>query len=241
MSDLLSRISAGAVERPHSLIVFGPPGVGKSTFAASAPEPLFLDVDDRTAHLDVKRLKVLSWEDILEAFRLVARGELPCKTLVLDTLDHAELLLHKHICEQQGVPTIEDVGKGYGKGLVVALGEWRRLATGMEAIRTRGVNLVLLAHAHVKLFKNPTGEDYERIELKLDKRAHNFLRERVDAVGYAGHDTVIVKDKADKAKAKATGKTTLSFKPSAAVETKRFAKYPETCALSWEALVAGPT
>jgi hypothetical protein len=241
MSELLSRMTKGVVERPVSLIVHGGPGVGKSTFAAGAPDPVFVDCDNRTDHLDVRRIKPVGWEEILEVFRLVAKGELKCGTLVVDTLDHAEMLLHKHLCEAQGVATIEDVGGGYGKGLVAALGEWRRLAVGMDAIRQRGVHLVLLAHSHVKMFANPAGENYERFEIKLDKRAHNFLRERVDGVGYAAFDTQIVKGRDDKkAKAKSSGRATLSFAPSAACETKRFSRFPESCALTWEAFIAGP-
>jgi hypothetical protein len=240
MSELLSRITTGAVERPVSLIVHGGPGVGKSTFAAGAPDPLFIDCDNRTAHLDVKRIAPTGWEDILEIFRLVARGELPCKTIVIDTLDHAEMLLWAHLVAVAGVTTIEEVGGGYGKGYIAALGEWRRLAAGMDAVRARGVNVVMLAHSADKGHKNAVGEDYARIEVALDKRATGFLSQRVDAIGYAAFDTVVVKNKEGRAKAKTSGNTTLSFKPSAAVATKRFARFPEACALTWEALMAGP-
>lgn len=235
MSDMLSRVQTGVIERPISLMVHGGPGVGKSTFAAGAPDPFFIDTDNRTAHLDVRRINPTSWEDILEVFRLAAKGELKCSTLVVDTLDHAEMLMHRDLCKTHSVPTIEEVGGGYGKGYVVALGEWRRFGVAMDAIRARGIGLILLAHSQVKLFQNPSGENYERFELKLDKRAHNFLRERVDGVGYAAFDTQIVKTKDGKAKAKSSGRATLNFAPSAACETKRFSKFPETCALDWAA------
>ncbi len=235
MSDLLSRISAGAIERPISVIVHGPAGCGKSTFAAGAPDPVFIDCDNRTAHLDVRRIVPEVWDEILEVFRLVAKGELKCGTIVIDTLDHAELILHRDLCKLHSVTTIEEVGGGYGKGYVTALGEWRKLGVAMDAVRARGVNVVLLAHSADKTFKNATGDDYARVEIKLDRRAHGFLRERVDGVGYAAFDTIIVKNKEGKTKAKSTGKVSLSFAPSAAIETKRFAKFPESCALSWEA------
>jgi hypothetical protein len=235
MSDLLSRMVAGPVERPVSVIVYGPPGCGKSTFAAGAPDPVFIDCDNRTAHLDVRRIKPDSWDEVLEVFRLAATGQLKCQTLVIDTLDHAELLLHKHLCEVHKAETIEEIGGGYGKGYIAALGEWRVFGVAMDAIRARGIGLVLLAHSAVKNHKNPAGDDYERIELKLDKRAHGFLRERVDGVGFADFDTIIVKSKEGKTKAKSTGKVTLKFTPSAAFESKRFAKFPETCALDWAA------
>lgn len=240
MSDLLSRISTGTIERPPSLIIHGGAGVGKSTFASKFPDPLFIDTDNRTAHLDVKRIRPDSWEDILDIFKHVAKGEIACKTIVVDTLDHAELLLHSQLCSDHSVSTIEEVSGGYGKGYIAALGEWRRFGAAMDAVRSRGVGLVLLAHSADKTHKNATGEDYGRIEIKLDKRAAGFLRERVDAVGYASFDTVLVTSKESKrTRAKSTGKATLSFAPSAAVETKRFAKYPEKCEFTYEAFNQG--
>jgi hypothetical protein len=241
MSDLLSRISTGVVERPHSIVVFGPPGVGKSTFAASAPDPLFVDTDDRTAHLAVKRIKPASFDEILEIMRLVVKGDVTAKTLVVDTLDHAEMLLHKSLCDQHGVPSIEDVGGGYGKGYIAAVGLWRRFALGLEALRNKGVNTILLAHSHVRTFQNPLGENFDRWELKLDKRAHAFLREKVDAVGFADFESVTTKSKdgGKLAKAKGTGRTLLKFAPSPAYESKRFAAYPETCELDWSAVTGG--
>lgn len=234
MTDLLSRVTSGIVDRPVSLMVHGGPGVGKTTFAAGAPDPFFIDCDNRTAHLNIRRVKPESWEEVLEVFRLVAKGDLKCGTLVVDTIDHAEILLHRDLCKAHNVTSIEEVGGGYGKGYVAALGEWRRFGVAMDAIRARGVGLVLLAHNQVRAFQNVGGEDYQRLELKLDKRAHNFLRERVDGVGYASFDTQIVKNKDGKAKAKTSGRATLSFAPSAAVETKRFGAFPVTCDLSWE-------
>jgi hypothetical protein len=170
---------------------------------------------------------------VLDVFRLAAKGELKCKTLVLDTIDQAELLMHRDLAASNGVATIEEVGGGYGKGYVVALNEWRRLGVAIDAVRSKGIGVILLAHSQVKTFKNPTGEDYDRWELKLDKRAHNFLRERVDGVGFADFETVTLKTKDGRTKAKGTGKALLRFTPSPAYETKRFAHFPDQCALDW--------
>lgn len=228
-------ITTGIVERPHSLLIHGAPATGKSTFASGAPDPIFIDVDSRTSHLNVRRVVPTSWDEILEVFRLVAKGELKAGTIVVDTIDHAEMLLFKALCEEHSVPTIEDVGGGYQKGYVAALSYWRRFAVAMDSVRAKGVSVILLAHSADKGHKNATGEDYSRIEVAIDRRAIGFLSQRVDGVGYASFDTVLVKTKDGRFKARSTGKVTLSFAPSAAVQTKRFARYPEKCELTWAA------
>ncbi len=235
MSDLLSRVQTGIVDRPISVLVHGGPGCGKSTFAAGSPDPVFIDADNRSAHLNVRRYIPSSWDDVLDGFRLAAKGELKCGTLVVDTLDQVELLLWKDLAAKHNVETIEDVGGGWQKGYVAALAEWRRLCAAIDAVRARGINTVLVAHSQVKTFQNPAGENYDRWEVQLDKRAHKLLTARVDGVGFAAFDTVIVKSKEGKAKAKSSGIARLSFAPSAACETKRFARFPESCELSWSA------
>lgn len=55
-------ISKGIVLRPQKVVVYGPEGIGKSTFASHFPDPLFLDIEDSTSQLDVKRIPdINSW------------------------------------------------------------------------------------------------------------------------------------------------------------------------------------
>ena len=52
----LDAITRGKIEKPLRLLVIGVDGVGKSTFAAAAPSPIFLDAEDGSNNLDVARL-----------------------------------------------------------------------------------------------------------------------------------------------------------------------------------------
>lgn len=221
----------------------GPPGVGKSTFAAGSEEHVFVDVEQRTKHIDVNaRFEPKSWDEVLQFIGEVYTGK-QFKTVVIDTLDHLELMLWKQLCDRERCETIEEVAGGYGKGYRAALEQWRRFMNGLEALRSVGISTVMLAHSHVKEYKNPAGENYDQYQMKLHALAREFLREKADAVGFAGFEDIAKKSKKHDPKAKAitTGERFLSFKHDPAFETKKGIELPDEIPLSWAALAAALT
>ncbi len=241
---ILGKITKGKVDRPLRLMVFGPPGVGKSTFASGAPKPIFLDVEHRTEHLEVDRLTINSWQECLEAMKelllLRRKGESPYETIVLDTADALEHLIHLHLCSEQRVASIEDYGGGYGKGYTATLERWGEFVRGMEALRDAGYTVVVLAHSHVRTFKNPEGEDYDRFELKMNAKSASYLRERVDAMGFATfEDLANIDKKTKKAKGVTTGERIIRFSHSAAFESKQGISVPDTIKMDWKELKNG--
>ena len=55
------KIITGKQERYQKIVVYGPEGIGKSTFAAHFPKPLFIDTEASTAHMNVRRLGRYLW------------------------------------------------------------------------------------------------------------------------------------------------------------------------------------
>jgi hypothetical protein len=49
-------ITSGINDKPLKVVVYGPEGIGKSTFAAQFPEPLFIDTEGSTDFMNVRRL-----------------------------------------------------------------------------------------------------------------------------------------------------------------------------------------
>ncbi|MEI6225750.1 MAG: AAA family ATPase, partial [Deltaproteobacteria bacterium] len=84
----LASITKGKRPVPFRLLIHGIDGIGKSSFAASAPNPVFLGPEDGTNHLDVARFPVpTSWEDVIDALRTLATDKGGFETLVVDSLD----------------------------------------------------------------------------------------------------------------------------------------------------------
>lgn len=199
----LQNITKGKVETPFCLCLYGPEGIGKSTFAAGAPNPVFLSERDGTAHLEVERFPLPeTFEDVLEAVSTLLTEQHKFQTFVIDTADWLEAIVHDFVCRRDGETSIESYG--YGKGYVAALEEWRALLSRLDQLRERKhMHIVVLAHAQVKTFHNPEGEDYERFELKLARQAAALLKEWPNAVLFSNYATYTRKD--DKGRTRAVG------------------------------------
>lgn len=235
----LSALVKGKQARPLRITMFGVEGVGKSTFGASAPAPIFLGAEDGTAHLDVERFPMpATWAEAIEAVRVLETEPHAYKTLVVDTLDWLEPMLWRHVCERDGEPSIESYG--YGKGYVAALDEWRLFLAALERMRDRrGMHVLFLAHSWIKPFKNPEGEDYDRFELKLHAKAAGLIKEWSDVVLFANWETIAVADKRTKrVKGVSTGARLLYTTRTAAYDAKNRHDLPESLPLSWEDFAA---
>ena len=106
----------GKIDRPLKVVIYGTEGIGKSTLASKFPDPLFIDTEGGTAHLDVRRTqKPQDWDELITLVREIADTPEVCKTLVIDTADWAESMCIEYICRKYSQPGIEAFG--YGKGL----------------------------------------------------------------------------------------------------------------------------
>lgn len=174
------------------VVVYGPEGIGKSTFAARFPRPLFIDTEGSTRHMDVSRTeKPVSWVQLLEQVKCVRDDPALCSTLAIDTADWAEQLCIESICAAKKLSGIEDMG--YGKGYVYLAEEFGRLLNLLEEVVARGVHVVLTAHAMMRKFEQPDELGaYDRWELKLQKKTAPLVKEWSDILLFANYKTLSV-------------------------------------------------
>ena len=205
--SLLSKITKGKIKKPFVLVVYGADGCGKSTFAAGSPNPIFLGTEQGTNHLDVARFPTpRHWDDVLQAVTELATLEHDYKTLVIDSLDWLEPMVHKEVCKRYGKKSIEQAAGGYGKGYIEAVDEFLTLKDKLNELReSRGMNVILIAHAQISNFNDPENQqEYQRFELKLHKKAGAVFREYADAVLFTSFQVYSSKD-ADSGKVRSVG------------------------------------
>lgn len=198
-------ITRGIIKKAQKIVLYGPEGVGKSTFLSKLPEPVFIDTEGSTSGMDVARLpKPTSWTMLLEEVAYIKSNPALCKTLVIDTIDWAEQMGIEAVCARYGKKGIEDFG--YGNGYVYAKEEIGRLLNALQELVDMGIHVALSAHAQIRKFEQPDEMgSYDRWELKLGKKTASqtapLVKEWADMVLFANYETVIITTDAGKNKA----------------------------------------
>ena len=185
-------ITAGRVMRPQKLVLYGVEGIGKTSLAAQTPEPLFIDTEGGTAHLDVRRLqKPTSWEELIALIKEVAATPDVCRTLVIDTADWAEQMAIDHICQKYKQPGLESFG--YGKGYTFLAEEFSRMLAACDEVILSGKNVVITAHARQRRVELPDeAGGFDVWGLKLSKQCAPLLKEWPDALLFINYKTYVV-------------------------------------------------
>lgn len=189
-------IIKGRIATAIKTVIYGPEGIGKSTFAAQFPDPLFIDTEGSTVHMDVKRLpRPGLWVELLNEVEYVRQNPGCCKTLVLDTADWAETLCSEYMCARDQKTGIEDYG--YGKGYKYVFEEFGRLLNALEQVRETGTNIVICCHAAIRKFEQPDELGaYDRWGLKLTDAPKasiaGMVKEWADMVIFANYKTIVV-------------------------------------------------
>lgn len=185
MGKFLQSVTKTTGKLPHSIIIYGPDGVGKTTFASEFEKPIFIGTENGAGRLSLDVFPTpKSFQEVLAQIKELHDETHAYKTLVVDSLDWLEAMIWTDICETDGVKNIEQAFGGFAKGYTEALKYWQKFRPYLEKLRLeKGMNIVLIAHSYVKPFNDPfTNSTYDRYQIKLHDKAAAYLREAVDCV-----------------------------------------------------------
>lgn len=246
MAISLASIKKGGSIKPPIMVIHGPPGVGKTTFAATANSPVIIPTEDGLGLLKTDAFPVCEdWQAMRGAMDALFTEKHGYTTVIVDSASALEPLIWAQVASDAGKTNIEDLG--FGKGYILALDYWQEFLSGLIAMRDQqGVLPIVIAHSNVKRFDSPEVEPYDRYQIKLHERAFSLLYERADIIGFANWQTMTIRDKdptAMKAKGGAdkvlnvrgigTGERQLHLVGKPAYIAKNRYSLPETIPLSW--------
>lgn len=230
-----------SVLAPPRVVIYGVPGIGKTTLAASAPAPIFMPIEDGLGQLDVPTFpQPKSLTEVYECIGALLNEKHDYQTIVLDSLDKLEPLIWEHVCATvpagAGKPAARIEDYGYGKGYVHALSEWRTLLNGLDALRDSGMIVCSIAHSAVVKFEPPDSDTYDRYQMRLHKSADAAICDWADVLLFANYDVKLVARGDDKKRAIGEGKRTLHTTERAAWRAKNRYRMPDTLPMEWAAI-----
>ena len=193
------KISSGKIARALRVVIYGPEGIGKSTLASTAPQPLFLDTERGSGHLDVTRVSINCFADLQDALETVVEQvrakTFEYKSLVLDTADNLWRLCADKVCEAGKKKSIEDFG--YGKGYAMAFDTFRDVLHALDFINRHGVWIVVVSHAMVEKIAPPDAAEYSKYCIKVSaptkqaQAAREYLKEWCDCLLFAHYEVTV--------------------------------------------------
>jgi len=239
MAFALDSIRRTSDTKPPRTLIYSTHGMGKTTFAANAPKPIFIQTEDGEGSLEIDTFGIAqSYDDVISALNALGEGDHDYKTVVIDSLDHLEPLVWQKTCEAHGWDSIES--PGYGKGYVEADVYWRQIIWLLDALRNhKNMAVILTAHAQILKFESPEHEAFDRYDIKLHKRANGMVQELVDVILFANHKMHVLKEDQGFNKSRARGITTgervmYTVEKPAFVAKNRYS-LPEELPLNWQA------
>ena len=185
--SLLARIHRGKQPLPPRLVLYGTEGIGKSTFAAQAPAPIFIQTEDGLSEIACDKFPLAQTiDEVVASLTALLAEQHDYQSVVIDSLDWLERLIFDELCRQFNVPSIEKVDGGYAKGYTHALTHWRQVLGLLNRLRIeRGMVVLCIAHAKVEKFDDPEATAYDRYSPRLHKHACGLVCEWADAVLFA--------------------------------------------------------
>lgn len=171
--------------KPPRILIYGSQGCGKSTFGSLAPNPVFIQTEDGLDAIDVPAYPLCAtFTDVLNNLGELAEEDHGYQTVVIDSVDWLERLIHAQICQERNVKALDDIP--YGRGYSMAIDVWRQYIDCLNYLRDqKNMIIIQIAHAEIKRFENPETDAYDRYNIKMHKLASALLLEHSDIVLFA--------------------------------------------------------
>lgn len=176
-----SPVKTSLGKRALSIVLYGPSGVGKTSFAANWPgcgffyDPQEAGIEDLVEYKQCPApklsQKVNSFEALMDHASDIANKKYDIQTVVFDSMTGFEKLCFKFHCKEYFDNDWSKKGfYSYFAGPKnAAKTDWPRFLDALDAIRDSGINTILIGHSEVRQFSNPEGADYDRWIPYLDK------------------------------------------------------------------------
>ena len=171
----------------YSILVFGQPGIGKTSFAAQFPNSMFALTETGTKAMSVyetdiaQRAKMsgkMEWEVFMELVEEFIKGNHDFETFVIDTEDKLyeycmDYMIEKKLKDHPG--NVSDFGKS-----------WRMVTKEFEKphdmIKSSEYGLISISHSKYKEIENAKGKKVDRVRPAISGSSADYLINDADII-----------------------------------------------------------
>jgi GTPase SAR1 family protein len=210
-------------------MIYGAPGIGKSTLFSKFPNALFLYTDPGLTFISALKQPINKWTEFKDALKeLVAQPKPAYGIIVVDTIDVLWTQCVEYVCRARGIEHESD--EQWGKAYAIIEREFKIPIQQLCMLKSRGCGVAFISHAteievRGRIIKT------SKVVPTLNKKARSIVMPLCDVIGYCGF-SLNTKQDIDLASPRY-----LFFKPDETLEAKdRTTILPEKCLLDIEVL-----
>ena len=179
MGNLIRKPSELEAKQTITMLVYGQPGVGKTTLAVSAPDAVLFDYDGGVQRINgahqTLTVQIRSWEDTAEALDEIVTTYPDVKTIVIDTVGKmldfmSEYIVRNNSRMKKSDGTLSLQGYGLRKSMFIDF---------IKKTAVLGKNIIFVAHEK----EEKRGDDTVK-RPDIGGSSANDLVKELDLVGY---------------------------------------------------------
>ena len=190
----------GKKKRPFLGLLHGAVGTGKTHFATTMPNPIFIGAEELDDINENRLPKIKTWEELKKQLCYVTDNRDKYDTLVIDTLDSLERIVEREITSREKGKSMATAMEGFGRAYAWMTTQFMRIRDDyLEPLHKMGMNILCLAQTVVNQVDDPvTQSTFRTYDLKLykDKKGVGvgpLFSEWVMAVMMLRQDVIVVK------------------------------------------------
>jgi hypothetical protein len=198
--SILDKISKPK-DRPVVATILGDAGMGKTSLAATFPNPIFIRAEDGLQAISEDERPdafpvIGSAKELWEQLTALVTEEHDYQTLVIDSVTALERLFIQDVIDNdpKKPKSINQANGGYGAGLQAVSVMHQRVRKAAGMLVDKGMHVVFIAHADTETIELPDSDPYTRYSLRLSKKSVAPYTDDVDLCGFIKLQTFTMGD-----------------------------------------------